>query len=176
MGMNIKNPPNTNENAENTGEDLTTKSVALFESHEIRKEWHNERWYFAVVDIVGALSGSIDPASYWRKLKERLKEEGNESVTKCHGLKMIAQDGKSRVTDAADDETILRLIQSIPSPKAEPFKLWLAGLGKERIEEIKDPELAVNRAKVIYEKKGYPRDWIDKRLRGINVRNTLTDE
>jgi len=155
----------------------TNKGVALFEQQEIRKEWHNERWYFAVVDIVAALTQSDNPQVYWRVFKKRLLDEGsNETVTKCNALKMITKDGKKRLTDAADLETVFRIIQSIPSPKAEPLKIWLAHIAIERINEIQDPELAVNRAKEIYERKGYPKSWIDKRLRGINVRNTLTDE
>lgn len=152
------------------------KNLAIFEDKKIRRAWHNDRWYFAVSDIVAVLTQSPDPKSYWRVLKKRLKDEGSEVVTKCNDLKMTATDGKNYLTDAADLETIFRIIQSIPSPKAEPFKLWLAQVGRERIEEIKDPELAINRAKAIYERKGYPKNWIDKRMRGIAVRNTLTDE
>jgi len=153
--------------------------MAIFEGKRIRRHWDDasEKWLFSVVDIVGVLSGSIDPRTYWKVLKNRLiKEGGSQTVTNCNQLKLTAEDGKLRLTDVADTEIILRLIQSIPSPNAEPFKLWLAQVGKERIDEIRDPELAVNRAKAIYERKGYPKDWIDKRLRGINVRNTLTDE
>ncbi len=157
------------------------KHLTIFDGQKIRRHWDDraEKWYFSVVDVVQILTAQPDfqPArKYWNKLKERLTVEGNQSVTKCHQLKMIASDGKYYLTDVADTEVMLRLIQSIPSPNAEPFKLWLAQVGKERIDEIRDPELAVNRAKAIYERKGYPKDWIDKRLRGINVRNTLTDE
>ncbi len=155
--------------------------LTIFDGQRIRRQWddHAEKWYFSVVDVVQILTAQPDfqtARKYWNKLKERLSVEGNQSVTKCHQLKMVASDGKYYLTDVADTEVVLRLIQSIPSPKAEPFKLWLAQVGKERIDEIRDPELAVNRAKAIYERKGYPKDWIDKRLRGINVRNTLTDE
>ncbi len=153
--------------------------VVLFEGSGIRSEKFNGKWYYSIVDIVGVLTSQFEhnkAKSYWTTLKSRLKDEGSQVVTNCDHLKMKASDGKYYITDAADNQTIFRLIQSIPSPKAEPFKLWLAQLGKERIDEIQDPELAVNCAKEIYERKGYPKSWIDKRLRGINVRNTLTDE
>ncbi len=155
------------------------KDIAVFERGEVRKVWKKEKWYFSVIDIVAVLTNQSDfkkAKTYWTTLKNRLKNEGSELVTKCDQLKMQSIDGKFYKTDVADVETILRLVQSIPSKKAEPFKLWLAKVGKERIDEIADPELAVNRAKEIYEKKGYPKDWIDKRMRGIAVRNTLTDE
>ncbi len=149
----------------------------VFEEKEVRRVWHNEQWYFAVVDVVAVLSGSTNPQVYWRVLKKRLIDEGsNETVTKCNALKMITEDGKMRLIDAGNLEVIFRIIQSIPSPKAEPFKQWLARVGQERIEEIQDPERAIVRAKRIYEQKGYNDDWIAKRMRGINVRNTLTDE
>jgi methylphosphotriester-DNA--protein-cysteine methyltransferase len=153
-------------------------SLALFEEKQVRRAWNQaeEKWYFAIVDVIAILTGSVDPGAYWRKLKERLKKEGNESVTNCHGLKMTAADGKQRLTDVADTEQLLRLIQSIPSPKAEPFKLWLAKVGYERLEEIENPELAAKRMREIYEQKGYSEDWIEKRLRGIAVRDELTDE
>ncbi|WP_455598630.1 BRO-N domain-containing protein [Cloacibacillus sp.] len=152
--------------------------IALFENKKIRSVWveAEEEWYFSVVDIVGALTGSADPAAYWRKLKQRLKAEGNETVTNCHGLKMRAADGKMRLTDVASTEDILRLIQSIPSPKAEPFKLWLARVGAERIEETADPELAIDRAFETYLKKGYTKEWIHQRLLSIRIRNDLTAE
>ena len=152
--------------------------IALFENKKIRSVWveAEEEWYFSVVDIVGALTGSADPAAYWRKLKQRLKAEGNETVTNCHGLKMRAADGKMRLTDVASTEDILRLIQSIPSPKAEPFKLWLARVGAERIEETADPELAIDRAFETYLKKGYSKEWIHQRLLSIRIRNDLTAE
>jgi prophage antirepressor-like protein len=120
-------------------------SIKLFENKHVRSQWDDERqiWYFSIVDVVAILTGSIDPAAYWRKLKQRLKAEGNETVTNCHGLKMVASDGKLRMTDVVDTEQLLRLVQSIPSPKAEPFKRWLARVGYERIEETEDPELAL---------------------------------
>jgi hypothetical protein len=152
--------------------------VQLFENKQIRSVWDEERqeWLFSVVDAVGVLSDSIDPAAYWRKLKQRLKDEGNETVTKCHGLKMLAPDGKMRLTDVANTEQLLRLIQSVPSPKAEPFKLWLAMVGKERIDETIDPELTIDRALDTYLRKGYGREWINQRLQAIQVRKELTDE
>jgi hypothetical protein len=134
-------------------------------------------WYFAVSDIIAVLTKSTDPVAYWRKLKERLlKEGGNETVTKCHALKMMAPDGKMRLIDVADTETMLRLIQSIPSPNAEPFKLWLARIGYERLEETADPELAIDRALKTYMQKGYSQDWINQRLKSIEIRKALTDE
>ena len=153
-------------------------SIKLFENKHVRSQWDAEReaWYFSIVDVVAVLTESADPSAYWRKLKQRLKEEGNETVTNCHGLKMTAADGKSRLTDVADTEQLLRLIQSIPSPKAEPFKQWLARVGYERIEETEDPELALDRAMETYLKKGYSRDWINQRLKSIEVRKELTDE
>jgi hypothetical protein len=154
------------------------KHLAVFEDSKIRREWDDqvEKWYFSVIDIVKALTDSSDANDYWFKMKIRVKDEAKlELSTICRQLKMVAEDGKMRLTDVADLSGIFRIIQSIPSPKAEPFKLWLAQVGKERIDEIKDPELAMNRAKAIYEKKGYPKDWVDKRMRGIAVRNTLTD-
>jgi len=153
------------------------KDIAIFEEKEVRRVWHDGQWYFAVVDIVAILSGSTNPQVYWRVLKKRLIDEGsNETVTKCNALKMPTEDGKMRFIDAGNLEVIFRIIQSIPSPKAEPFKQWLAKVGQERIEEIQDPERAIIRAKKIYDQKGYSDDWIAKRMRGINVRNTLTDE
>ncbi len=152
--------------------------IKLFETHYVRSEWDAERelWYFSIVDVIAVLTDSADAAAYWRKLKQRLKAEGNETVTNCHGLKMTAVDGKSRLTDVADTEQLLRLIQSIPSPKAEPFKQWLARVGYERIEETEDPELALGRAMDTYLKKGYSRDWVNQRLKSIEVRKDLTDE
>ena len=150
----------------------------LFENQRIRTAWDEEKeeWYFSVVDVVGVLTDSVDPTAYWRKLKQRLKAEGNETVTNCHGLKMTAHDGKKRLTDVADTEQLLRIIQSIPSPKAEPFKLWLAQVGRDRIEESIDPELTIERALETYLKKGYTREWINQRLQAIQVRKELTDE
>ena len=128
-----------------------------------------EKWYFCVVDVVEVLTDSKDPQAYWRKLKQRLKDEGNETVTNCHALKMTAQDGKKRLTDVANTQQLLRLIQSIPSKKAEPFKMWLAQVGRERIEEVIDPELTIERALETYAKKGYSREWINQRLQAIQV-------
>ena len=152
--------------------------IQLFEDQPIRTAWDEEReeWYFSIVDVITILTDSADPQAYWRKLKQRLKEEGNETVTNCHGLKMTAADGKRRMTDVADTEQLLRIIQSIPSPKAEPFKLWLAQVGRERIEETIDPEQAIDRALETYQKKGYSDEWIHQRLLSIRVRNALTDE
>jgi len=154
------------------------KKIAIFEGQKIRRIWDEEKelWYFSVVDVVNILSGSVDPRNYWKVLKNRLKNEGSEVVTKCNQLKFLANDGKYYLSDAADTETVFRLIQSIPSPKAEPFKRWLARVGYERVQEIENPELAMDRMKAIYEKKGYPKEWIDKRSRGIAVRHSLTDE
>ena len=152
--------------------------IQLFENQRIRTAWDEEKeeWYFSIVDVVGVLTDSVDPTAYWRKLKQRLKAEGNETVTNCHGLKMTAHDGKKRLTDVADTEQLLRIIQSIPSPKAEPFKLWLAQVGRERIEETIDPELTIERALETYLKKGYTREWINQRVQAIQVRKELTDE
>ena len=152
--------------------------IQLFENKRIRTAWDEEKeeWYFSVVDVIAVLTDSVDPTAYWRKLKQRLKAEGNETVTNCHGLKMTAADGKRRLTDVADTEQLLRIIQSIPSPKAEPFKLWLAQAGRERIEETIDPELTIERALETYLKKGYTREWINQRLQAIQVRKELTDE
>lgn len=157
---------------------IVDNKIQLFEDKRIRTAWDEkkEEWYFSVVDVVAVLTDSVDPAAYWRKLKQRLKAEGNETVTNCHGLKMTAPDGKKRLTDVADTEQLLRIIQSIPSPKAEPFKLWLAQVGRERIEETIDPELTIERALETYLKKGYTREWINQRLQAIQVRKELTDE
>lgn len=153
-------------------------TIKLFETRKVRSVWDQEResWLFSIVDVVAVLTDSADAAAYWRKLKQRLKTEGNETVTNCHGLKMQAADGKMRLTDVADTEQLLRLVQSIPSPKAEPFKQWLARVGYERIEETEDPELAFDRAMETYLKKGYSREWINQRLKSIEVRKELTDE
>jgi hypothetical protein len=154
------------------------QSLKFFEHQQVRSLWHEEekKWYFSVVDIVAVLTGSVDAANYWRVLKRRLREEGNETITKCNGFKMTASDGKMRVTDVLDTEGILRLIQSIPSKNAEPFKIWLARVGRERIEEIEDPELAIERALRTYERKGYSKEWIGLRLKSIDIRKDLTDE
>jgi len=156
-------------------ENPISKSVAFFESYEIRREWHNERLYFVVIDIVRALTDAADVVDYLKKMRQRDEELGKgwgQIVTPLS----IKTKGGNQSMNCADLEGIFRIIQSIPSPKAEPLKRWLARMGKERIDEIKDPELAMNRAKATYERKGYPKGWIDKRMRGINVRNTLTDE
>lgn len=154
------------------------KDLKLFESKKIRSSWdtEQEKWYFSIVDVIDTLTESVDPNSYWRKLKQRLKLEGNETVTNCHGLKMLAPDGKMRVTDVADTEQLFRLIQSIPSPKAEPFKQWLAKVGYERIEESQDPEKSIDRAMDNYQKLGYSTAWINQRLKSIEVRKELTNE
>lgn len=154
------------------------KAIKLFNDRKIRVQWDDEeeKWYFSIVDVVGVLSESVNPATYWRKMKERLTKEGNQSVTNCHALKMLAADGKMRLTDVADTEQLLRIIQSIPSPNAEPFKVWLARVGYERIEETEDPEKAFERAMQTYLKKGYSPQWINQRLKSIEVRKGLTDE
>lgn len=151
--------------------------IKIFEGNQIRSVWdnENEEWYFSVVDVIGTLTESKDPGAYWRKLKQRLKEEGSEVVTFCHGLKLMATDGKMRETDACDMKGIFRIIQSVPSPKAEPFKIWLAEVGKERLDEIVDPELTIERALETYLRKGYSREWINQRLQAIQVRKELTD-
>lgn len=154
------------------------KAIKVFEDKKIRTLWdeEQEKWYFSIVDVVSVLTQSIDPSAYWRKLKQRLKDEGNETVTNCHGLKMVANDGKMRMTDVADTEQLFRLIQSIPSPKAEPFKLWLAKVGSERIDEINDPEIGIERLMETYLRKGYSKEWINQRLKSIEIRKELTDE
>ncbi len=150
--------------------------LAVFKGKKIRRALYNNEWWFSVVDVCGALTDSTDAGAYWRKLKQRLKEEESEVVTFCHGLKLPASDGKLYETDCANAETMFRIIQSIPSPKAEPFKRWLARVGYERIQEIEDPELATKRTRALYKAKGYPDDWIEKRMRGIAIREELTDE
>jgi hypothetical protein len=152
--------------------------IKLFGEKQVRSIWDDvkEKWYISIVDVIAVLTESIDPNAYWRKLKQRLKEEGNQTVTNCHGLKMQASDGKMRVTDVADTEQLLRLIQSIPSPKAEPFKLWLAEVGSQRIDEMQDPELSIDRALEQYMKLGYSEKWINQRLKSIEIRKELTDE
>ncbi len=150
--------------------------IVVFKGKNVRKIIHENEWWFSVVDVCGALTDSIDAGAYWRKLKQRLVEEGSEVVTFCHGLKLPSLDGKMRETDCADTEGIFRIIQSIPSPKAEPFKRWLAKVGYERIKEIEDPELATKRTRMLYKLKGYSDNWIEKRMRGIAIREELTDE
>jgi len=159
--------------------DNKNKRLIVFENREIRRVWNNNDWFYSIVDIIGILTEQRDfqrARKYWNKLSQRLKEEGSEVVTKCHRLKLLAKDGKFRETECANKKIIFRIIQSIPSRKAEPFKLWLAKVGSDRIDEIENPELAQERVKEIYEKKGYSKSWIDKRLRGIAVRQGLTDE
>ena len=153
-------------------------SIQLFDNKRIRTQWdaEKEKWYFSVVDIVEVLTGSSDASAYWRKLKQRLKEEGNETVTNCHALKMRASDGKNRLTDVADQEQMFRLIQSIPSPKAEPIKRWIAQVASERLDEMQDPELAIERGYEYYRRKGYGEKWIEQRMQGKATRKELTDE
>ena len=154
------------------------KQIALFMGKQIRRVWDGkkEKWWFSVVDVISVLSDSNNPAVYWRVLKKRLIDEGSrQTVTKCNGLKMIAQDGKMRFTDVADTETLFRLIQSVPSPNAEPFKLWLAKVGYERVEEINDPEKALNRSRSYWQKMGRSERWIQQRMMGQEIRNKLTD-
>ena len=157
---------------------MSNDKLQLFENKAIRTAWDEEKeeWYFSIVDVVAVLTDSPNPQTYWRVMKKRLKDEGNETVTNCNALKMTAADGKKRLTDVATTEQLLRIIQSIPSPKAEPFKLWLAEVGRERIEETIDPEQAIDRALETYLKKGYTREWINQRLQAIQVRKELTDE
>ncbi len=157
------------------------ETIVLFNQKQVRRHWDvdKEWWYFSVIDVIEILTEQKDfqgARNYWKVLKYRLKEEGSEMVTNCNRLKMKAQDGKMRLTDVADTETLLRLIQSIPSPKAEPFKLWLAKVGYERMEELQDPELAIDRAMETYLKKGYSKDWINQRLKTIEIRKELTDK
>lgn len=154
------------------------QAIQLFEQRKVRTVWDDEaqKWYCSIIDVVAVLTDSPDAAAYWRKLKQRLKAEGNKTVTNCHGLKMLAADGKMRMTDVADTEQLFRLVQSIPSPKAEPFKLWLASLGRERLEEMDDPEIGIDRMLEYYHRKGYSESWINQRLKSIEVRKELTDE
>ncbi len=154
-----------------------TNQVKLFEQQKVRTHWDEkeEKWYFSVVDVVAILSDSTNPQVYWRVLKKRLTDEGNETVTNCNGLKMQAADGKMRMTDMADTEQLLRLIQSIPSPKAEPFKLWLARVGYERMQEIANPEQSLDRARENWQKLGRSEKWIQQRMTGQETRNKLTD-
>ena len=149
----------------------------LFEDRKIRTVWDDEeeKWYFSIVDVVGALTDSIDANAYWRKLKQRLKQEGNETVTSCHSLKLRAADGKMRLTDVADTEQLFRIIQSIPSPKAEPIKLWIAHVAAERISQMQDPELSIQQALIDYKRLGYSDNWINQRLKSIEIRKDLTD-
>ena len=150
----------------------------LFEDKKIRTVWDDEeeKWYFSIVDVVGALTDSIDANAYWRKLKQRLKQEGNETVTSCHSLKLRAADGKMRLTDVADTEQLFRIIQSIPSPKADPIKLWIAHVAAERIGQMQDPELSIQQALIDYKRLGYSDNWINQRLKSIEIRKDLTDQ
>ena len=154
------------------------EALKLFQDKKVRTVWDDEqdKWYFSIVDVVAVLTDSVDSTAYWRKLKQRLKAEGNETVTNCHGLKMQAADGKMRLTDVADTEQLLRLIQSIPSPKAEPFKLWMAKVASERLNQIQDPELSIDQALMDYKRMGYSDNWINQRLKSIEIRKDLTDE
>ncbi len=153
-------------------------AIKLFQDKRVRVHWDTkiEKWYFSIIDVIGVLTESENPRKYWSVLKTRLKKEGSEVATNCSRLKLLAIDGKMRLTDVADTEQLLRLIQSIPSPNAEPFKVWLAKVGYERIEETEDPELAFDRAMETYLKKGYSKNWINQRLKSIEVRKELTDE
>jgi hypothetical protein len=157
---------------------MDDKGIKIFENKRVRTTWDEEReeWLFSVVDICEILAESTNPRKYWQKLKERLNAEGNETATNCRQLKMLAPDGKMRLTDVADTKQVLRLVQSIPSPKAEPFKIWLAEVGNDRINETIDPELSIDRALTTYLKKGYSKDWINQRLQAIQVRKELTNE
>ncbi|MBZ4035175.1 Bro-N domain-containing protein [Flavobacterium sp. 17A] len=154
------------------------EGIQLFEEKKVRTIWdqEEEKWYFSIVDIISVLTESIDSSAYWRKLKQRLKAEGNETVTNCHGLKMKAADGKMRMTDVADTEQVFRLIQSIPSSKAEPFKLWLSQVASERLDEMQDPELSIDRALEQYLNLGYSESWINQRIKSIEIRKELTNE
>ena len=154
------------------------ETLKLFEERKVRTVWDDEKekWYFSIVDVVSVLTDSVDATAYWRKLKQRLKEEGNETVTNCHGLKMKAADGKMRLTDVADTEQLLRIIQSIPSPKAEPFKQWMAHVASERLDQMQDPELSIEQAMMDYKRLGYSDNWINQRLKSIEIRNDLTDQ
>ena len=157
-----------------------TKETALklFEQKQVRSVWDDnvEKWFFSIVDVISVLTNSKNPQVYWRVLKKRLLSEGNQTVTNCNGLKMQASDGKMRLTDVADTEQLFRLIQSVPSPNAEPFKLWLAKVGSERLDEIADPEKGIDRLMETYLKKGYSKEWVNQRLKSIEVRKDLTDE
>ena len=154
------------------------ETLKLFEERKVRTVWDDEKekWYFSIVDVVSVLTDSVDATAYWRKLKQRLKEEGNETVTNCHGLKMKAADGKMRLTDVADTEQLLRIIQSIPSPKAEPFKQWIAHVASERLDQMQDPELSIEQAMMDYKRLGYSDNWINQRLKSIEIRKDLTDQ
>ncbi len=154
------------------------ESIRLFEERKVRTIWDDEQeeWYFSIVDVIQILTDSADGRKYWNKLKQRLKEEGSELVTNCHQLKLRATDGKMRLTDVANTEQLFRLIQSVPSPKAEPFKLWIAQVAKERLDQMQDPEFSIEQAMVDYKRLGYSDNWINQRLKSIEIRKDLTDE
>ena len=154
------------------------QAIQLFEERKVRTVWDDEteKWYFAIVDVVAILTESADAAAYWRKLKQRLKAEGNETVTNCHGLKMRAADGKMRLTDVADTTQLFRLIQAVPSPKAEPFKQWMAQVASDRLDQMQDPEMSIEQAMADYKRLGYSENWINQRLKSMEVRKELTDE
>lgn len=158
---------------------MTKKNlIQVFEDKKVRIIWDDEqeKWYFSIVDVIAILTDSNNPQVYWRVLKKRLLAEGNETVTNCNALKMEAADGKKRMTDVADTEQLFRLIQSVPSPKAEPFKIWMAKVAKERLDQIQDPELSIEQAMTDYKRLGYSDNWINQRLKSIEVRKALTDE
>ena len=157
---------------------MKNDAIKIFDGRQVRAVWdeQDEKWLFSVVDTISVLTDSANPQVYWRVLKKRLGDEGNQTVTNCNGLKMMASDGRMRMTDVADTEQLFRLIQSIPSPKAEPFKLWLAQVGRERVEEFDDPEKGIERLMENYLRKGYSKEWINQRLKSIEVRKELTDE
>ncbi|WP_303238619.1 BRO-N domain-containing protein [Leyella stercorea] len=157
---------------------VNKNSIKLFGNDKIRAVWdeEQEKWFFSVVDVVAVLTESPNPQTYWRVLKKRLKDEGNETVTNCNGLKMPAADGKMRLTDVADTEQLLRIIQSVPSPKAEPFKMWLAKVGTARLDQMQDPELSIQQAMIDYKRLGYSDNWINQRLKSIEIRKDLTDQ
>ena len=158
---------------------MTKKEIIkVFEERKVRTVWDDkeEKWYFSIVDVVAVLTDSADPSAYWRKLKQRLKQEGNETVTNCHALKLRAADGKMRMTDVADTEQLFRLIQSIPSPKAEPFKQWMAQVAALRLDQMQDPEMSIEQAIADYKRLGYSDQWINRRIKSIEVRKELTDE
>ncbi len=157
---------------------MEKEKIKIFEEKKVRTIWDSEqeKWFFSIVDVVAVLTDSVNATTYWRKLKQRLKAEGNESVTNCHGLKMKAADGKMRLTDVADTEQLFRLIQSIPSHKAEPFKIWMSSVASERIDQMQDPELSIQQAMQDYKRLGYSDNWINQRLKSIEVRKELTDE
>ncbi len=154
------------------------QTIKIFEEKKVRTVWDSEKekWYFSIIDVVSVLTESVNATTYWRKLKQRLKVEGNETVTNCHGLKMRASDGKMRITDVADQEQLFRLIQSIPSPKAEPFKQWMAQVASTRLDQMQDPELSIEQAMMDYKRLGYSDSWINQRLKSIEIRKELTDE